>query len=320
MSKVRSGFSIGAAAAILVIWLLTGIYTVDSGEQAVVLRFGQHVQTVSKAGLNWHIPSPVEQVLKVNIQQVRRIEFGYETVVEGTSTSYAEYVSSPIDSRMFTADETIVNVETAIQYYIVDAEAYLFNVDDQVDTLGKAAESAIRRVVASHKLDDVLTDNKFAIQQEIQNDLQEICDSYGLGVQIAKVQLQDVNPPEEVDAAFKDVANAREDKNSYINEADAYSNEVLPKAKGNAAEMLNKAEAYKQKRIAEAQGDVAAFSAILAQYELGKYVTRVRMYIETMEEILPFLNKYIIDDNGNTLKFLPLDGSDAVKDVIPTQE
>jgi modulator of FtsH protease HflK len=319
MSKRKAGFSIGAAAVIIAIWLLTGIYTVDSGEQAVVLRFGQHVQTVSRAGLNWHLPSPVEQVIKVNIQQVRRIEFGYKTVIEGSSTTYSQYVSSPLDSRMFTADETIVNVETAIQYYIVDAVAYLFNVDDQLDTLDKAAESAIRRVVASHVLDDVLTENKLEIQLEIQADLQAICDSYGLGVQIAKVQLQDVNPPEEVDAAFKDVANAREDKNSYINEADAYSNEVLPKSKGNAAEMLNKAEAYKQKRIAEAQGDVAAFSAILAQYELGKYVTRVRMYIETMEEILPNMNKYIVDDDGSTLKFLPLDGSDAVEDVISTQ-
>jgi modulator of FtsH protease HflK len=319
MSKRKTGFSIGAAAVIIAVWLLTGIYTVDSGEQAVVLRFGQHVQTVSRAGLNWHLPSPIEKVIKVNIQQVRRIEFGYKTVVEGSSTTYSQYVASPLDSRMFTADETIVNVETAIQYYIVDAVAYLFNVDDQIDTLDKAAESAIRRVVASHVLDDVLTENKLEIQLEIQADLQAICDSYGLGVQIAKVQLQDVNPPEEVDAAFKDVANAREDKNSYINEADAYSNEVLPKAKGNAAEMLNKAEAYKQKRIAEAQGDVAAFSAILAQYELGKYVTRVRMYIETMEEILPNMNKYIVDDDGSTLKFLPLDGSDAVEDVISTQ-
>jgi modulator of FtsH protease HflK len=317
MSKKNGKFSIAAAAVILIIWLLTGMYTVDSGEQVVVLRFGQHVQTVSKAGLNWHLPSPIEQVIKVNIQQVRRIESGYSTLRQGSSTSYAQYATDTNSARMFTADETLVNVETAIQYYIVDAEAYLFNVDDQEETLNKSAESAIRRVVASHYLDEVLTDNKFVIQQEIQEDLQKICDSYGLGVMITKVQLQDVYPPEEVDAAFKDVANAREDKNSYINQAEAYRNEVLPKAKGNAAEMLNKAEAYKQKRIAEAEGDVAAFSAILEQYELGEYVTRVRMYIETMEEILPNIDKYIVDDDGSTLKFLPLDGSSI---SAPNQE
>jgi len=317
MSSKNRKFSILTAAVILIIWLLTGMYTVDSGEQAVVLRFGQHVQTVSKAGLNWHLPSPIEQVIKVNIQQVRRIESGYSTLRQGSSTSYAQYATDPNSARMFTADETLVNVETAIQYYIVDAEAYLFNVDDQEDTLNKSAESAIRRVVASHYLDEVLTDNKFVIQQEIQEDLQEICDSYGLGVMITKVQLQDVYPPEEVDAAFKDVANAREDKNSYINQAEAYRNEVLPKAKGNAAEMINRAEAYKQKRISEAEGDVAAFRAILEQYELGEYVTRVRMYIETMEEILPGIDKYIVDDDGSTLKFLPLDGSSI---SAPNQE
>lgn len=320
MKKKNTKFSLIAAIVIIFIWLLTGIYTVKSGEQAIVLRFGQHVQTISKAGLNWHLPSPIEQVLKVNIQQVRRVEFGYRTIREGTSTSYAQYASDPLASRMFTADETLVNVETAIQYFIIDAEAYLFNVDDQIDTLDKSAESAIRRVVANHNLDEVLTDNKFVIQQEIQEDLQEICDAYGLGVQIVKVQLQDVNPPEEVDAAFKDVANAREDKNSYINQAEAYKNEILPQAKGNAAEMLNQAEAYKQKRTAEAEGDVAAFKAILEQYKLGKSVTRVRMYIETMEEILPNINKYIVNDDGSTLKFLPLDGNSDLNDIVSNQE
>jgi len=320
MDKRNGRFFGVAAAVVIMIWFLSGIYTIHSGEQAIILRFGQHVQTISKAGLNWHIPAPVEKVLKVNIQQVRRIEFGYTTIEEGSSGSYAQYVSNPKESRMFTADETLVHVETVIQYYIIDAEAYLFNVEDQEETLDKSAESAIRRVVASHYLDEVLTDNKFVIQQEIQEDLQIICDSYGLGVLITKVQLQDVFPPQEVDSAFKDVANAREDRNSYINQADAYRNEVIPRAKGNAAEMLNKAEAYRQRRIAEAEGDVAAFSAILEQYELGKYVTRVRMYIETMEEILPGMSKYIVDDSGNTIKFLPLDGSSFLSGSGQVQE
>lgn len=313
MKKTGNKISIFVAIAVLMIWLVTGVYTINSGEHAIILRFGRHTQTVVKAGLNWRLPSPIERVIKVNIQEVRRLEVGYRTVRQGSSTNFPQYVSDPRESRMFTADETLVHVETAIQFYIANPEDYLFNVDDPVETLNKAAESAVRRVVASHYLDEVLTDNKFAIQQEIQEDLQTICDSYGIGVLITKVQLQDVYPPLEVDAAFKDVANAREDRNSYINQAEAYRNEVLPRAKGNAAEMLNKAEAYRQRRISEAQGDVAAFSAILSQYELGSYVTRVRMYIETMEEILPNINKYILDDSGNTLKFLPLDAVDIIK-------
>ena len=316
MKKIGNKISIAVGIVALIIWLLTGVYTINSGEHAIILMFGRHSQTVVKAGLNWRLPSPIEKVIKVNIQEVRRLEVGYRTVRQGSTTTIAQYVSEPRESRMFTADETLVHVEAAIQYYISNPENYLFNVDDPIDTLNKAAESAVRRVVASHYLDEVLTDNKFVIQQEIQEDLQEICDSYGTGVLITKVQLQDVYPPQEVDAAFKDVANAREDRNSYINQAEAYRNEVLPRAKGNAAQMLNRAEAYKQRRVSEAEGDVAAFSAILSQYELGSYVTRVRMYIETMEQILPNINKYILDDSGNTLKFLPLDGGDIIKDTI----
>lgn len=299
---------------ILGIWLLTGVYTVKSGEEAVLLRFGKYISTIRNPGLHWHIPQPVDKVLIVNVNEARRIEFGFKTVKEGNTKEIAEYQGIPMQSLMITSDENLVSVETAIQYRITTIEDYLFNVDDQKDTLMIAAESAIRRVVANHALDEVLTDNKFGIQQEIKDDLQSICDSYGMGVSITAVQLQDVNPPEEVDAAFKDVANAREDKNSYINEAESYANEVIPAARGKAAEMINHAEAYKEKRIAEAKGDVANFIQILEKYQMGREVTRKRMYLETLEEVLPGVEKYIVDGDGNTIKFLPLQQNGVVKE------
>ena len=221
---------------------------------------------------------------------------------------------------MLTGDENLVNVEAAIQYQVRDIDDYVFQIRDQTVTLQAAAESAIRRVIANHILDEVLTENKFEIQQEIKEDLQETCDIYTLGVGIIAVQLQDVNPPDEVDAAFKDVANAREDRNSYINEAESYKNEIIPKARGNAAKIINDALAYKEKRIAEAKGDVANFTQILERYEQGKDVTRVRMYLETMEEILPGMHKYIVDSQDGLIKFLPLQPDQIIKNSKNQQQ
>ena len=299
---------------VLLIWLATGFYTVDSegGEAAVVLRFGSHVSTVYDAGLHWHLPSPIETVEKERLKEIRTIELGYRTTKVGSASEYSEYQIVPSEARMLTQDENLVDVETVIQYEIVDIEAYVFNVDDQEGTMTISAESAIRRVVANHLLDEVLTDNKSTIQSEILTDLQATVDLYDMGVQINNVVLQDVAAPEEVDAAFKDVANAREDKASYINEAETYANEILPKARGNAAEAVNQAEAYKEKRISEAKGDVANFLAVLEKYELGEEVTRTRMYIETMEQILPGMSKYIFPADDGTIKCLPLDGSNVM--------
>jgi len=287
------------------IWISTGFYTVRSGEEAIVLRFGRLARKVSKAGLNWHIPTPIEEVIKVNMLEVRRIEYGYKTLDTSKDSRYLEYADIP-RQMMLTGDENLVNVEAAIQYQVSRAEDYVFNVRDQSITLEAAVEASIRRVIANHVLDEVLTENKFEIQQEIKEDLQKTCDIYNMGVTILAVQLQDVYPPEEVDAAFKDVANAREDRNSYINEAESYRNEVIPRARGNAAKIINDALAYKEKRIAEAQGDVANFLQILEQYQQNKDVTRIRMYLEAMEEILPDVKKYIVDSQDGLIKFLPL--------------
>lgn len=314
MNKLMKIGPITIIVVILLIWLATGLYTVKSegGEAAVVLRFGKHMKTVYDAGLHWHLPAPIETIEKEKLKEIRTIEIGYETLKIGSQSSYSEYRKVPTESRMLTQDENLVDVETVIQYEIVDVESYIFNVNDQQGTMTISAESAIRRVVANHTLDEVLTDNKSTVQSEILADLQEICNIYGLGIRINNVVLQDVAAPLEVDAAFKDVANAREDKASYINEAETYANEILPNARGNAAEAINLAEAYKERRIAEAKGDVANFLQVLEKYELGQDVTRARMYIETMEEILPGMKKYIVSANDGTIKFLPLEESSLI--------
>ena len=315
MNKLMKIGPITLIVVILLVWLATGIYTVKSegGEAAVVLRFGNHVDTVYDAGLHWHLPSPIETIEKEKLKEIRTIEIGYKTLKMGSQSEYSEYKTVPDEARMLTQDENLVDVETVIQYEIVDIESYIFNVDDQVGTMTVSAESAIRRVVANHTLDEVLTDNKSTIQNEIAADLQAICDRYEMGIQINTVVLQDVAAPLEVDAAFKDVANAREDKASYINEAETYANQILPQARGNAAEMINQAEAYKAKRVAEAKGDVANFLQVLEKYELGQDVTRIRMYIETMEEILPGMTKFIVSSEDGMIKFLPLEQSEILQ-------
>jgi membrane protease subunit HflK len=302
-AKFRVLIPLGLAALAALI-LVTGFYTVDSGEEAVVMRFGRHVDTVVTSGLKWRIPI-IDDVWKVKVSEVKRLELGFRTVKEGANAQYKEV---PQESLMLTGDENLVNVETIVQYRIVDIEKFLFDIDDGVAALRAAAESSVRRVIANHPMDASLTENKSGIQQEIRDDLQSISDKYGLGILITAVQLQDVYPPEEVNAAFKDVASAREDRASFINQAETYANEVIPRARGNAAELINKAQAFKEQRIAEATGDVALFNEILAEYKLGKEVTRTRLYLEVMEEILPDIQVYIVDEQGNTLKWLPLGG------------
>ena len=290
-AKFRVLIPLGLAALAALI-LVTGFYTVDSGEEAVVMRFGRHVDTVVTSGLKWRIPI-IDDVWKVKVSEVKRLELGFRTVKEGANAQYKEV---PQESLMLTGDENLVNVETIVQYRIVDIEKFLFDIDDGVAALRAAAESSVRRVIANHPMDASLTENKSGIQQEIRDDLQSISDKYGLGILITAVQLQDVYPPEEVNAAFKDVASAREDRASFINQAETYANEVIPRARGNAAELINKAQAFKEQRIAEATGDVALFNEILAEYKLGKEVTRTRLYLEVMEEILPDIQVYIVDE------------------------
>lgn len=293
------------------LWLATGIYTLksDGGEQAVITRFDKFVGIETETGLKWHLPAPIEKVEIVKADVLRSMEFGYSTTSVGGTTSSSQFQANPYEALMISGDENLVNAETVVQYRIVNVKDFLFNVNDPENTLRIAAESSIRRVVANHTMDDVLTNQKDMVQTEILQDLEEVCNMYQLGVDITQVYLQDVYAPADVEEAFNDVIKAREDKNRYINEANKSENEIVPAAEGNAAQMLNQANAYKEKRIAEARGDVENFRQVLNNYELGKEVTRTRMYLETMQDVLPNARIFIMDSDDNTLKFLPIDGA-----------
>jgi modulator of FtsH protease HflK len=297
--------------ALLIFAAVNGsFYTLDQSEQALIFRFGAHNKTVSTSGLNFKIPF-IDRVEFVNTEEVKRIEYGFRSEFSGNSAPAEfsnQYYSDVMSEKvMLTSDENLVEVEVIVQYKVIDPEAYLLNVNDPSETLELAAYSRIRRVVANHNLDNILTLNKAVMQQEMMEDIQEIANKYGLGVLIVAVQLQDVDPPEAVAAAFTDVASAREDKEKYINEANQYFNKVIPEARAQKEMLLNEAEAYKTVRINEASGDVARFVQILEKYQEATSITRTRMYLEAMQEILPGMDIYIVD--GENITMLPVKGA-----------
>lgn len=309
--KFKKTFSFGSklfiAALLLVIIGFSSVYMLNTSDEAVITRFGRYVATIDDPGLQFKLPF-VDRASVVNVSSIRRLEFGYRTNDPETGVKARDVEE---EATMITGDLNIVIADWAILYKIKNSYDYLFNVDSPVETLRIISESTYRRVVASHTLDHLLTDQKDIIQAEIMIDLQSICDKYGLGIQITSVQLQDAMPPNAVNPSFIDVTNAKEEKEAKINEASKYENEQLPVARGEAQKLLNDAEAYKQKRINEAEGDVARYSSIEAQYSLNPGITRTRLYIEMIREVLPKIkNVYIVDDSGNTLKFLPI-GQDA---------
>lgn len=294
---------------IVVVWLATGIYFVEPDEVGVVKRFGEAVRTTA-SGPHYHLPVPIETVMKPKVTQVRRIEIGFRAIGERQVGPNRQV---PSESLMLTKSENIVNLTFIVQYKISDPHDYLFNVRDPHQTVKDAAEAAMRETVGESDIDDILTTGKFKIRQDTKISLQKILDGYSAGIAIVAVELQDVHPPEEVMAAFKDVASAKEDRSRMINEAHGYQNEIIPKAKGKAAKIVNEAIAYKESRIIRAEGDASRFTQILEQYYSAKEVTKKRMYIETMEEILPLVEKIIVEGRigENVLPHLSL-GGDAV--------
>lgn len=283
-------------------------YLLTSGNEAVIQRFGKFHEIVGDGGLHFKLPF-IDTVTKIDVSTIHRIEYGFssEDVSKDDIKNGKKYTVIPSEAQMLTKDENIAMVDAIVQYRIHNSKDYLFNVDDPIGTLKVVAQSAIRRSIANHTLDEAMVSSKFEIQNESREYLQQICDKYNLGVTVAAIQLQDVMPPTEVDAAFKDVASAMEDKSSEINKATSYKNEKIPVARGNAQKVINDAAAYKNARIARARGDVANFQSVLKEYKNGPQVTRTRMYLETMEKILPGVNKFITKDDGSgTLKFLPL--------------
>lgn len=266
----------------IVLWLASGIYTVAPDEVGIVKRFGRFVSE-TPPGPHWHIPYPIETVLRPKVTKIFREEIGFRTISPGPP---ARYRAMPREANMLTGDENIVSVEFIVQYKIKNPTDFLFNVKNPTFVIRKAAEASIREVVGQENIDELLTTGKQRIQDMTGVLLQRILDSYKIGINVITIQLQDVNPPREVITAFKDVASAREDKEKLINQALGYQNELIPQAKGRAAEIINQAEGYRQSRISRAQGDVERFNQTYNEYRKNRDIIGTRIYIEAMQEIL----------------------------------
>ncbi len=282
-----SGIGIGLVIAILLIfWVATGFYKIEEAERGVVFRFGKHVETTQK-GLHWHLPTPIEHVEKVDVTKVYTI---------------------PLNSTMLTQDENIVDIHGTVQYQIDDATKYLLNVRHPEISLSQVTESALRQSIGRSKMDYVITEGRGEIAIQVKGIIQDIVNTYQTGLTIFKVNIQSAKPPEAVKDAFDDVTQAREDEERFKNEAEAYRNEVLPKARGASARLREEAEAYKNEVIARAEGEATRFTELLAAYKKAPKITRERLYLDMMESVLSNSSKVMVDvDGGNNLLYLPLD-------------
>jgi len=282
-----NGIGIGLVIAILLLfWISTGFYKIEAAERGVVLRFGKHIET-TQGGLHWHLPVPIETVIKVDITKVHTI---------------------PLRATMLTQDENIVDLEGSVQYQVADATAYLFNVRAPELALSQATESAIRQSIGRTKMDYVITEGRGQIAVQVKEIIQSIIDSYGTGVHVIKVNIQHARPPEQVKDAFDDVTQSREDEERLKNEAQTYSNGVIPDARGAAARIREEAEAYKGEVVANAEGEAKRFTQLLTEYKKSPKVTRERLYLDMMESVLNHSSKVLIDVKGsNNLLYLPLD-------------
>lgn len=272
------------AAAAVIIWAASGFYTIKEAERGVVTRFGKFSHLV-EPGLNWK-PTFIDNVQAVNVESVR------------------ELAASGV---MLTSDENVVRVEMNVQYRVTDPERYLFSVTSADDSLRQATDSALRGVIGKYTMDRILTEGRTVIRSDTQRELEETIRPYNMGITLLDVNFQTARPPEEVKAAFDDAIAARENEQQYIREAEAYTNEVQPRANGQAQRILEEARAYKTQTVLEAQGEVARFAKILPEYKAAPEITRERLYIETMEKVLSHTRKVLVNDKGINLMVLPLD-------------
>lgn len=291
---------VGAIVALLLLWATTMFYTVEEHEKAAILTFGKYTKTVEEAGLHFKLPYPIEEAVLVPAKIVQRMEIGYRdnngqlTVVED-------------EAYMITGDENIVSADAVVVWQIADVEKYLFNISNPEQFLRNTAVGAIRSVMGANMLDFAITEGKSVIQTQAKELLVDTLSKYDTGIFVVDLLFQDIEPPPgEVAAAFAEVTNAREEKNTKINEANQYRNERLPTARGEAQAMIERAEAQKQSRILNAQGDVAQFNAMYAEYVNNPAVTRSRLILETLETILPNAQIFITDSSGDTVSYLPL--------------
>lgn len=293
------GGGIGLIAIIvLLVWIGSGFYIVDASQRGVVLRFGKYLEA-TQPGPRWHLPFPIETVEVVNLNQVRTVEVGYRDNVKNKMLK---------ESLMLTDDENIIDIQFAVQYILKDPADYLFNNREPDENVRQAAETAIREVVGKNKMDFVLYEGREQVAAATTKLIQDILDRYKSGIVVSKVTMQNAQPPEQVQAAFDDAVKAGQDRERQKNEGQAYANDVVPRAKGAAARLMQEADGYKQSVIANAEGDASRFRQILVEYEKAPQVTRERMYIDMMQQILSSTTKVMVDQkNGSNLLYLPLD-------------
>ena len=292
------GGAILLVVLVLVVWFASGFYIVDASQRGVVLTFGRYSQTTDP-GLRWRWPYPVQSHEIVNVSQVRTIEVGYRNNVKSKVLR---------EALMLTDDENIVDIQFAVQYTINDPEDYLFNVRRPDETVMQVAEAAFREIVGQSSMDFVLYEGREDIAARAEKRMQQILDLYKTGVLISRVTMQNAQPPEQVQAAFDDAVKAKQDQERAKNEGQAYYNDVVPKARGAAARLTEEAAGYRQRVVAAADGDASRFRQILTEYTKAPAVTRERMYLETMQQIMTSTSKVMIDAKaGGNLLFLPLD-------------
>ena len=295
-----SGSVLLIVGVLLVVWLLSGFYIVTEGKRGVVLRFGEYSLTATP-GIHWHWPYPIEEVRMVDVDSRRIIRIGYEPTGGGRTRPVLN------EALMLTKDENIVNVQLAVQWQVSEPERFLFTLLEPEQTLKEITESALREAVGKREMDFVLTEGRAEVVEATRALVQETLNHYNAGVRVVEVAIQDVQPPEEVQGAFADAIRAREDEQRLINEARAYSNEVLPQAAGQAARVREEAEGYRARVVAEAEGEAARFLALLTEYKKAPGVTRERLYLETMETVLGSTSKALIGAEGGPVMYLPLD-------------
>jgi len=296
-----AGLGAGLVAAVaLLIWLGTGFFIVQEGQQAVITQFGKYNSTVG-AGFNWRLPYPIQRHELIFVTQIRSVDVGRDTVIKATGLR---------ESAMLTEDENIVEIKFAVQYRLNDARAFLFESKNPADAVVQAAETAVREVVGKMKMDSALSEERDQIAPRVRAMMQTILDRYKVGIEVVGINLQQggVRPPEQVQAAFDDVLKAGQERERAKNEAQAYANDVIPRAVGAASRLKEEADAYKSRIVAQAQGDSQRFKSVLAEYQKAPQVTRDRMYIDAMQEIYGNVTKIMVDSKqGSNLLYLPLD-------------
>jgi membrane protease subunit HflK len=304
LRQISPQFVMTIVGVMLAVWVASGSYTVGPDQRGIVLRFGQHVATTDP-GFHWHWPYPLEAVLRPKVTEVQRAEIGFRSIDPGPPARYADVAS---ESLMLTGDENIIDIDLVVQYRIADPAKYLFKVRHLSDTVKSASEAALREVIGRRHIDEALTIGKLEIQEETKALLQVILNTYEAGLQIIAVQLQEVQPPKQVIDAFKDVASAREDKARFINEAEGYRSAIIPEVRGQVEMVLRQAEAYREEKIRRAQGETQRFLQVLGEYQAAKEITRKRLLLETLEEVLPRMDKIILEERAgpNVLPILPL--------------